>query len=239
MRIILRNIITAIVFPLATFILFFPFLFSLMLPGRKRLSGSIGSLWARAILWAAGVKVRIYGLDNIDTNRACVFIANHQSYFDVLAILAYFPFNVWFFAKRELIRWPFIGWGLSVSDHIIVDSEDRKNVMACIHKGVSRLRNGESIFIFAEGTRSEDDGVLPFRPGGFLIAIKTASPIVPIAIYGAGRVFPKGGWYIRPGEIALIAGKPITTAGKSLRDREDIMKETRSFIENCLRNMGC
>lgn len=237
MKTLLRNLITAIVFSLVTVIFFIPFLFSFLIPKGKFLSGFISQLWAKTILKTAGVKVRIIGFEKIGAKGPFVFIANHQSYFDVLAILAYLPVRVCFFAKKELIRWPFIGWGLKVSDHILVDSGDRRNIISCFHKAVSKLKNGESVFIFAEGTRSEDDGLLPFRPGGFLIAIKTASPVVPVAIYGAGKVFPKGGWYIRPGEIVLIAGKPIKTEGMSLKDRESLMRETRSAIENCLRDM--
>jgi len=119
-------------------------------------------------------------------------------------------FQLRWIAKRELLWVPFFGWAMWAAKHIVIDRSDRSDALAVLTKARQQIDQGISIVVFPEGTRSTDGSLLPFKRGGFLLAVKTRMPIVPVAIRGTGRILPKGSWRIARGEIEITVGSPIS-----------------------------
>lgn len=193
-----------------------------------------GRHWARGLLRAAGVEVRVDGLDRLAPGRSYVFMSNHQSHFDVLALLHALPFDLRAVAKRELARVPLFGWALASAGFIFIDRSDRERAIASLGRAQDILRQGRSILVFAEGTRSPDSRLLPFKKGGFMMALQTGAPVVPVAVSGSREVLPKHSFRVRPGVIRVRVQPPIETAGRGPQARDDLMAEVRSAIERGL-----
>ena len=176
----------------------------------KRVYG-ISRLWAWAILRVGGVSVKVRGLDQLRSRQPYVFMVNHQSNIDIPALVQALPaFQLRWIAKRELLWVPFFGWAMWAAKHIVIDRSDRSDALAVLTKARQQIDQGISIVVFPEGTRSTDGSLLPFKRGGFLLAVKTRMPIVPVAIRGTGRILPKGSWRIARGEIEITVGSPIS-----------------------------
>ncbi|HOV86635.1 MAG TPA: lysophospholipid acyltransferase family protein [Syntrophobacteraceae bacterium] len=190
-----------------------------------------GRLWARINLWAAGVRVRIRGLDRIDPDRSYIYAANHQGWFDIFALFARLPVQFRFLAKKELFRIPILGRAMSACGYIPIDRADRRKAFQSIDEAALRVRNGTSILIFPEGTRSPDGVMKDFKAGGFVLAVKSQQPIVPVSISGSSRILPKGStWLIQPGPIHISVGSPIPTEGSTNKDKDILMSAVRDAI---------
>jgi 1-acyl-sn-glycerol-3-phosphate acyltransferase len=161
-------------------------------------------------------------------------MANHRSHFDVLAVMdALSEFQLRWVAKKELTEVPIFGWALQHTDHIIIDRTDHAQAVASLRAARAQMERGVSVIIFPEGTRSEPDDLemLPFKKGGFMLALETGFPIVPIAIRGSALVLPKGGWEVADGDIDVVVGAPIASAGV---DRETLMTRVRERMDALL-----
>ncbi|WP_305044411.1 lysophospholipid acyltransferase family protein [Geoalkalibacter sp.] len=191
-------------------------------------------LWARGSLWLAGVKVRCAGAEHLRPGAAVVYMPNHQSNFDILALLACIrpPFR--WLAKKELFAIPLFGTAMRRAGCIAVDRADHQSAMASMDEAARRIRAGEAVMIFPEGTRSLNGRLQPFKKGGFVTAIKAQAPIVPIAITGSGSILPKHARCLRPGTIAVTVLPPIDTRAMSLDDRDLLMERVRQNLENIL-----
>jgi len=191
--------------------------------------------WARLLVQVSGVRVDIEGQDNFDPNRPCIFMANHQSHYDIFAILGFLPVQVRFMAKKELYKIPVFGWTLRALGHIRIDRYNSKQALASYNRAAERIRNGASVFIFPEGTRSPDARVLPFKKGGFVLAMKAGVPIVPISISGGCKVLPKHKLVLRRGVIKMVIGKPIDTREYQLENKKALIERVRNVITSNLR----
>lgn len=191
--------------------------------------------WARGILRAAGVEVRVEGLRLLEPDRSYVFMSNHQSHFDVLALLHALPFDLRAVAKRELARIPLFGWALAAAGFIFVDRSNRERAIASLRRAGDILRAGRSILVFAEGTRSPDGSLLPFKKGGFMMALETGAPVVPVAVSGSREVLPKHSLALRRGTIRVRVLPSIETAGRGAQGRDALMAEVRRAIEQGVR----
>jgi 1-acyl-sn-glycerol-3-phosphate acyltransferase len=187
--------------------------------------------WARGILRAAGVEVRVEGLRLLEPGRSYVFMSSHQSHLDVVALLHALPFDLRAVAKRELARIPLFGWALAAAGFIFVDRSNRERAIASLRRAGDILRAGRSILVFAEGTRSPDGSLLPFKKGGFMMALEAGAPVVPVAISGSREVLPKQSLDLRPGTIRVRVLPPIETAGRGAQGRDALMAEVRRAIE--------
>lgn len=195
----------------------------------------IGRLWANLNLWAAGVKVEVRGLENINPQSSYVYAANHQGLFDIFAVLGRLPVQFRWLAKEELFRFPFLGRAMTAIGYIPIDRTDRRKAFESLNQAALKVRNGTSVVIFPEGTRSLDGVLQEFKRGGFVLAIKSQQPMVPISISGSHRVLPKHGeWSVEPGKILMTVGKPIPTAGCSAKGKEDLMITVREAIRKHL-----
>jgi 1-acyl-sn-glycerol-3-phosphate acyltransferase len=187
-------------------------------------------LWARMNLALYGVKVRARRLATLDPTRPYVFMSNHRSQFDILAVIVVLhEFQLRWVAKVELTRIPVFGWALRRTGHVIIDRSDHDQAVASLRAAHARIeREGISLTIFPEGTRSRpDQALLPFKKGGFMLPIETGIPIVPIAVRGSREILPRGSWQPASGEIEVVVGAPIPVAGV---DRDELIERVRAFI---------
>lgn len=187
-------------------------------------------IWARWILASCGVVVTVEGASEFDAAGTYVVMSNHQSVFDILALVSTLPLAWRFVAKRELTHIPFFGWGLVAAGHIVIDRGRNERAVASLKRAAERVRKGVSVIIFPEGTRSETDDLRPFKSGGFHLAIQAGVPILPASISGSRRVTPRGSLRIESGPILIRYGKPIPTAGLALAERERLKQAVRDAI---------
>ncbi len=165
--------------------------------------------WAWMIAKTCGTKVRASGIHRIPRDGACVFICNHQSHFDIIALILALPVQYGILAKRELFRVPVLGWALWLAGFVPVDRGNREKAIAGIQRAASAVRRGRSVVVFAEGTRSPDGSLQPLKKGGFHLAMLARAPLVPVSIRGGRDVLPKGSLRIRPGVMDVVVGDPI------------------------------
>ena len=166
--------------------------------------------WSRLILGTTGVRVEVEGLERLDPSRSYIFAANHQSIYDIPILFSSLPFQLRIIAKESLGRIPFMGWHLQRTGHVLVD---RSRPGAGVVKKMARLaRQGHSLIVFPEGTRSTDGSVARFKGGPFVIALQAGLPVVPISVVGSRHVMFRGQLMVRPGRVRVIVHEPIDTA---------------------------
>jgi 1-acyl-sn-glycerol-3-phosphate acyltransferase len=191
--------------------------------------------WGRFILGVALSPLRREGVDNVPGDRPVVFMANHESWMDIPALLAAVPVQVRFLAKKSLFGIPFFGWAIAAMGFIPVDRENRRTAVKSFDEAAARIRAGRSVLIFPEETRTVDDNLLPFQRGGFLIAIKAGIPIVPVGLDGPRRVMPRRSYLVRPHPITVRFGAPIPTAGRGVTEKEALMVQVHAAMESLRR----
>ena len=187
--------------------------------------------WARLILRVSGVRVRLVHADRLNPGTSVVLAANHESFYDILVLLAVLPMSVRFLAKRNLFRLPFLGWSMAAAGFIPVDRQSRSRNAAVVDTALDRLERGRSLVVFPEETRTRDGELLPFKTGAALIALKAGLPVVPLGLAGTLRIQRRGGFTITPSRVALAVGEPIATAGRPTTDRGALTEELRGRIE--------
>jgi 1-acyl-sn-glycerol-3-phosphate acyltransferase len=187
-------------------------------------------LWSRMILWTIGAMVQIEGLDRIDTSRAQIYVVNHLSALDIPVLYAHLPFQFRILAKKELFRYPFMGWHLRRSGQIPVVLENARASMRSLNLAVAAIKNNMPLVIFPEGARSPTGQLQPFLGGAFYAAIKAQVDVVPMALVGTYEMLKMNTWHIKPGPLHLLVGDPIHTAGMSLRDLEKLIDRARGTI---------
>jgi len=187
-------------------------------------------LWSPILIATGGAKVVVTGQENVDPNRPTIYVSNHQSSLDIPIHFVTVPVNFRYVAKHQLKYVPFVGWYLWYAGHIFVNRGRRDKAIASLDAAAQKIRNGTSVFLYPEGTRSDDGSVLPFKKGPFALALKSRAPVVPITIEGSGSVMPKNSWNIKPGPVYVKIGKPIDTTGFAEDDREGLARAVRDVI---------
>lgn len=190
--------------------------------------------WARCCLRLGGVRLEVHGREHLDPGQPVICMANHSSNFDILVLFAGLPIQFRWLAKEELFRIPLFGFTMRRSGYISVDRSDRKKAIASMAIAARRIAAGVPVAIFPEGTRSPDGKLLPFKKGGFMLALDAQVPIAPVAIVGAHAVMPKHSWLIHGGTIHLHILPPLATAGKGAVERDQLIEEVRSAIATVL-----
>lgn len=190
----------------------------------------IGRRWISWILATCHIEVECEGLENVDMTQPYVFMSNHQSVFDIAAIVSTIPVSWRFVAKRELVWIPFFGWALGMGGHVIIDRSRRDRAVKTLKQAAERIRSGTNVIIFPEGTRSPTGSMGPFKSGGFHLALEAEVPILPITVSGSQRITPKRSLRIDSGRVKIRYGKPIPTAGLDLERRESLKDEVRRAI---------
>jgi 1-acyl-sn-glycerol-3-phosphate acyltransferase len=186
--------------------------------------------WARGLLKASGVDVTAELPEGFDPRGNYVLLANHQSMFDIPALLSTVPGPVRMMAKRSLFRLPFFGWGLHAAGFVPVDRDDGSKARQAFASASAHLSAGTSILLFPEGTRSRSGELLEMQRGGFLLAIRHGLRIVPVGIRGTRQIQPRGRWEIRPGPVEVRFGEPIDPAAYGVRRMNSLIAEVESRI---------
>jgi 1-acyl-sn-glycerol-3-phosphate acyltransferase len=200
-----------------------------------RIIHSYARMWGKVALWANRVNVKVEGLESLKGEGPYIFMANHQGSYDIFALLGFLPFHFKWLAKRELFSIPFFGWTMAAAGYISIDRKGTRETVEAMNEAAKKIREGASVLIFPEGTRSPNGSVQPFKKGGFTLAIKSKVPVVPIAINGSREIMPKEKLIASAGEIRIRIDQPIDIRSLSLRDRSFLMDKVR---ENISRNLS-
>jgi 1-acyl-sn-glycerol-3-phosphate acyltransferase len=190
----------------------------------------IARLWSQMILWTVGATVEVEGLDRIDISKPQVYVVNHLSAFDIPVLYTHLPFQFRILAKKELFRYPFMGWHLRRSGQIPVVLENPKASVRSLNLAVASIRKGNSLVIFPEGGRSPNGQLQSFMGGAFYAAVKAQVDVVPIVLVGTYEMLKMNSYHIKPGPIQMLVGSPISTAGMSTRDIAKITEQARIMM---------
>ena len=190
----------------------------------------VARAWAGSILWVARVKVNLKGIENLPQNTPCILMPNHQSNFDIPVLLGRLPVQFRWLAKAELFRIPIFGRGMRGCGYISIDRSNRKSAFKSLGDAVLRIRDGASVLVFPEGTRSRDGEIGTFKKGGFVLTVDAGVPIVPIIIYGTRTIMPKGSVLMRPRDVHMEILPPVETSAYTRETKDLLIKEVRTII---------
>lgn len=205
---------------------------------RSHVVMKLGRLWSKAILHACGIRVVYEGLEHTLRHPSCVFISNHQSFLDIWATIPVLPPPTRFVAKQSLFRVPVFGWCLAAGGFISIDRKNRKRAFRSLERAAEKIRSGQQIFLFAEGTRSRDGQLGPFKKGAFHMALRAGVPVVPVSISGTWEALPRTSFRPRPGEIRVRFATPVDIARYLPDDLNGLMAEVREAIVSGLDGNG-
>ena len=204
-------------------------------PDRQRVFEAAPRRWSRLLLKAAGVRVVAENPPKMPPERPLVVVANHVSWFDVLALCAATPGRYLFVAKKEVRRAPFLGRSIEECGHIFIDRSNRQAALESLIGLKERLAIEKPIIImFPEGTRSATGELQPFKKGAFVLALEAGADIVPTAVLGSRAVMKKHSLFIHPGTITVRFGEPIVVAGKTTEERDELIHDSREAVARLL-----
>ncbi|MCG6963880.1 MAG: 1-acyl-sn-glycerol-3-phosphate acyltransferase [Acidobacteria bacterium] len=191
-------------------------------------------LWARICLGIGGIILHVEGVEGIDLDQRYIVMSNHESSVDIPALLAALPprLKVRFLAKKQLFKIPFLGWAMRAVGFVPVDRADRSTAAGMFRAAVNETQQGSSLLVFPEETRTRDGRLLELQRGGFLLALRSGFPILPVGLEGARVALPAKSWLLRPGtRVAVRFGGPIPTAGLATAQRRQLTATTRREID--------
>ena len=200
----------------------------------KRGMYALGHFGVWMALALVGIRYRVRGREHVPP-IAVVFSANHESNVDPPVLFRALHPYLHILYKAELRKFPIMGTVLDVGGFVPIERGDREKAVQSIEMGAESLRAGNSFLIFPEGTRSRSGQLLPFKKGGFIMAIKAQVPIVPVSVQGGRTAMRKGSAFVRPVHVSVRIGRPIPTAGLTAADRDDLIARVREEIETLLR----
>jgi 1-acyl-sn-glycerol-3-phosphate acyltransferase len=186
--------------------------------------------YGRDLLRLNHISVGVKGLENLHGLGPCVYASNHESWFDIPALVTTLPGSVRFLAKKELRKVPLFGRAMRAAGHIIVDRRNLTSAQAAYEDAAHAIRGGISAVVFVEGTRTRDGKLRPFKKGPFVLAIVAQAPVVPIHVSGGFRVLRRGSLRPHPGTMTVHVGAPIPTAGLTYDDRDALSARVRAAI---------
>lgn len=196
-----------------------------------RVQHGFARTWSWLILHTIAAPVKVTGLERVDTKKANVYVVNHISAMDIPVLYSKLPFQFRILAKKELFRYPFLGWHLRRSGQIPIERESARASMRSLSVGVKALKDGMPLVIFPEGGRSATGQIKEFMSGAFYIAIKAGAEVVPMALVGTYELLPMNSFHIRPRPLELVVGEPIPTAGHDVREMESLAKKAQHAVE--------
>jgi 1-acyl-sn-glycerol-3-phosphate acyltransferase len=197
-----------------------------------RTAQSTGRKWARMIIKAAGTRLEVTGLEHVPTDRPVVYIANHQSDFDIVMFLAYVPAPAGFVAKIELLKVPLLRTWIALLGSVFLDRKDIRQGAKTILEGIANLKNGHSMILFPEGTRSKSEEMLPFKAGSFKLATKPQVPIVPVSISGSFKVMEGNNYIVTPADVYMRFHPAVETEGLGPEELAALPERVADIIKN-------
>jgi 1-acyl-sn-glycerol-3-phosphate acyltransferase len=229
-----RLILCCIVIVLYLIIVGIPVLTYCRIVSNPALALRLSKLLDRIVMSIAGTRVITEGSEKVDLKRGCVYVLNHRSLMDSLVAFYALPGDLRFLAKKELYKIPLVNFALRTMGMIEVDRSNPEAAANSIDRAVSHLQNGKCVILFPEGTRNRGEGLLSFKKGAFVLAIKAQVPIVPVVLIGAERAIAPDTIFLYPATIRMIFHDPIDTKGMDLEQRNELLVQTRHVMERTL-----
>lgn len=191
---------------------------------------AVARFWCWLNLALSGVSASMSGEEHIDEDQPYIVMANHQSHYDVFALMGLLPLQIRWIIKMELRKIPLFGFACERVGYIFIDRGDHAKARESLKTAGERIRGGASVIFFPEGTRSAEGKLQTFKKGGFVIALEAQVPILPVTVVGGKEVLPKGSLRILPGEMKVIVHKPIPVDGYTYETKEQLMERVREAI---------
>src|SRR4249920_1251466 len=185
-------------------------------------------------LWLCGIRFKVAGQEHLPLDRAAVYCSNHESNVDPPILFTALHPRMHILYKQEIDRIPVLARAFRLGGFIPIDRRNKEAAMRSIEAGAQSIRAGHSFLIFPEGTRSRSGDLLPFKKGGFIMAIEAQAPIVPVAIQGGRNAMRKGSAFVRPVKVSVRIGKPVPTVGLTLDDRDTLIAQVRGEVQKLL-----
>lgn len=191
-------------------------------------------LWSPWVRLVAGVRVKIIGKEKVDEKKSFIYIANHASHFDILAIASTMPVGLFFIVKKELFRIPLFGQYMRLIGHISVDRKNKELALQSMNTAAEKIKAGKNVIVFAEGTRTKTGQLLQFKRGAFMIAKAGNVDIIPLGISGSRKVLASGKFNIRPGVITVQVGDVISHTQYADMSVEQLAEHTRTKVQELI-----
>ncbi|MGB8846414.1 MAG: lysophospholipid acyltransferase family protein, partial [Terracidiphilus sp.] len=192
---------------------------------KGRVQHEIARLWARCGVWSTLSRLKVEGKENLSKHRVAVYAPNHTSYMDIPVVFAALPFQFRILAKKDLWRWPFIGWYLLRSGQMPIDIANPHATLSSLGGAVKALRGGMPLVVFPEGGRTADGELKPFLSGAAYLAIRAQVPLVPIALKGVYDLLPIHTRHFYPGPLTVSVGESIPTTGLTHRQTDEVTEQ--------------
>lgn len=192
---------------------------------KRKVSNPLMKLWTSIVLFIYGIKVNVYGAENIDALKGKIYISNHASYLDIFVQLAKLPDNVRMIYKKEINRVPVLGWAMWSVGFVALDRVNIRSAMKSLDKAAKRIKEGLSVVIYPEGTRTLTGDVGEFKRGMFFLADKSQADIVPISLSGTFDLMPMGSFKVKSGTVNMVIGKPVV-----YRKDKELLNEIRNTV---------
>lgn len=201
---------------------------------RAETSQKIVRIFFKIMLAIGGVKVEAKGTERVPEDEAVLFVANHRSFFDIIASYVSIPVQVGFISKKEIKKIPSLGVWMKYLNCLFLDRDNKKEGLKTILQAIDNVKNGISMFIMPEGTRSKTDEMLPFKKASFRIAEKANCKVVPVAILNSANVFENQFPRIKSGTIIVEYGEPIDLPNMDKEEKKDIAGIAQKAIQEML-----
>jgi 1-acyl-sn-glycerol-3-phosphate acyltransferase len=196
-----------------------------------RIQHDFARAWSWLIMKTIFSPVTVIGLDRIDTRKPHVYAVNHASALDIPVLYVYLPFQFRIVFKKELLKYPIVGWHLKRSGQVCIDQQNKAAAVRSVRAALKSLDAGMPLVIFPEGGRTPDGKIKPFMPGAFFLAIKAQVDIVPVALVGTYELLPMNTYHIKCQPLEMHVGEPISTTGLTLKDMDALSATVQRELE--------
>ncbi len=191
--------------------------------------------WAKNALRLAESEVEVEGLEHVRADRSYLLMSNHQSAYDIFSLFVAFPHSMRMIAKKGMFRLPIMGEGMRAAGFVEIDRSDHARALAALERAKQVMASGVHVWIAPEGTRSEDGRLLPFKRGGFVMAMQLGCPILPVSIVGSRDILPAKGFRVRKGKTVKITfHEPVEARAFGPDERDALMERVRAAIASAL-----
>jgi 1-acyl-sn-glycerol-3-phosphate acyltransferase len=194
----------------------------------------IGKFWALLNVYLSGTRLAIKGKGKIGKKDSYIVMSNHQSLFDVWALIGMLPLQLRWIIKYEIRKIPLFGYALERMGHVFVERRGQRDTMRSLEEALDKIREKASVVVFPEGTRSNDGNLQEFHRGGAIIAIRSGVPVLPVTVNGSRFVLPKGTLGLMPGKIEVVVGDAIDVTVFGENGKDALMAAVKSAIRKNL-----